>query len=190
MDEEYYQDFMNKVPQGMVNSGGSPFSSPLNQMGSSIILLTNPSDDLYELELKLKGLAENNKGSLVIVSERLVNDQGINEILSCARGIISQVTTLSNLEQKDIDVHRDYLGDTLAKLLMINRVRYNMKYPESTRDMIFDTIMQKAVICMKRALSEGERRFWKGSQQEITMRNENKQNQGGLMSKVVGWANK
>jgi len=190
MDQEYYADFANKLPQSMVGSQGAPYASPLSQMGSSIILLTNPSDDLYELELKLKGLAENSKGELLQVATRLVNDQGINEILSCARGIISQVTTLSNLEQKDIDTHRDYLGDTLAKLLMINRVRYQMKFPESTRDMIYDTVIQKAVICMKRALSEGERRFWKGSQQEITMRNENKQQHQGGLTKLMGWANK
>lgn len=190
MDEEYFEDFANKIPQGMVNSNSSPYATPLNQMGSSIILLTNPNDDLYELELKLKGLAESSKGELIQVAERLVNDQGINEIISCARGIISQVTTLSNLEQKDIDILRDYLGDELARLLMINRVRYQMKYPESTRDMIYDTVIIKCVICMKRALQEGERRFWKGSQQEITMRNENKQGQQSGISKLMGWAGK
>ena len=189
MDEEYFEDFSNKLPQSLV-SGSSPYASPNSQLGSSIILLTNPSDDLFELELKLKGLGENSKGEVIRISDRLVNDQGISEILSCARGAISQVTTLSNLEQKDIDIIRDYLGDELSRLLMINRIRYNMKYPESTRDMIYDTIIIKCVICMKRALSEGERRFWKGSTQEILMRNENKANAGssGALSKVMGWA--
>jgi hypothetical protein len=119
----------------------------------------------------------------------LVNDQGISEILSCARSIISQVTTLSNLEDKDINMIRDYLGDELSRLLMVNRIRYDMKYPESTRDMIYDTLIIKVVICMKRALNEGERRFWKGSTQEILMRNENKQGgQSGPLSKIMGWA--
>jgi hypothetical protein len=188
MNEEYYDDFREKYAAGQV--GQSPYSSPISQFGSSIIMLTNPSDDLFELELKLKGLGENEKGVLVIIGERLVNDKGINEILSAARGLISQVTTLSNLEQKDIDIHRDYLGDTMARLLMVNRIRYQMVYPESTRDMIYDYVIQKSVICMKRALMEGERRFWKGSQQEITMRNENKASQGGTLSKVMGWMNK
>jgi hypothetical protein len=186
MDEsDYYDNSPKQVNPALYNQ---PYITPMQNYAGNINTLTNPSDDLYEIELKLKGLSDNGKGEIKQIGDRLVNDIGVNEILTCARGAISQVTIMGNLEQKDIDIIRDYLADELVKLLMINRIRYGMIYPESTRDLIYDTIIIKAVITMKRSLQEGERRFWKGSQQEIRMTNDNKQSsQQGGFSKLMGW---
>jgi hypothetical protein len=80
----------------------------------------------------------------------------------------------------------DFLADTLAKDLMVNRIKYEIK-TASARDKIFFTVLSSSFICMKRAYKEGEKRFWKGSQQEITTRHEGPQNNKGVMSKLGSW---
>jgi len=79
----------------------------------------------------------------------------------------------------------DFLGDTLAKDLMMNRKRYDIKTP-AARDKIYFTALAESFICMKRAYEEGEKRFWKGSQQEITTRIEGQQQRSPL-KKLMGW---
>jgi hypothetical protein len=190
MDEEYMQDFSNKYAMQQVSS--SPYAGNINQVSNGILLLTNPNDDLFELELKLRGCGEDSNGKIVQIVPALVNEVGVYEIIGCAKTIISQVTIMSNVENKLIDIHREDFADSLIILLMINRIRFNIVHPESTRTLIFTWILHKSIFCMYRAKEQGERIFLTKSQQEITMRNENKQgNQsGGMVSKVMGWANK
>lgn len=163
----------------------TPYASPMTALGGSIILLTNPENDLHNIELMFRGLEHTEAGELVRVGEELMNSTGVSKVIGMAKSTISQTTNLSNLRDKDIEKAMDFLGDTLAKFLMHGRKKYDIKLPTS-RDVIYYTILNKAYICMKRALDEGERRFWKGSQQEITTRVEG-QKRSGLMENLIGW---
>ena len=78
----------------------------------------------------------------------------------------------------------DFLGDTLAKDLMMNRSVYGMD--ESTRDKVYFIALTSAFVCMKRALDEGEKRFWKGSQREFKSTVEGIGQQKGLKG-LLGW---
>ena len=68
---------------------------------------------------------------------------------------------------------------TLAKDLMVNRYEYEIDSP-SARDRIFFTALTTAFITMKRAFEEGDRRFWKGSVQEVKTTVDSPQRKKGL----------
>jgi hypothetical protein len=80
----------------------------------------------------------------------------------------------------------DFLADTIAKDLMLNRYYYEIKN-SSARDRIFYEVLATTFVCLRRAHGEGERKFWKGSQQEITTNIGGMQKKQGFLSKALGW---
>jgi len=42
-----------------------PFQTPMTSLGSTVLILTDPKDDLYETELMFKGLVQQSDGKLV-----------------------------------------------------------------------------------------------------------------------------
>lgn len=168
----------------------SPYQSPMYNHGGSILILTDPEDELYKMELTLRSMRLDQKGQPVVAGEPLLNELGVGSVLGQVQSIVNQVTVMSNLSEAEVRLLIDFLGDTLAKDLMLNRVKYDIRNAAS-RDKIYFTALTSGFICMKRAFEEGDRRFWKGSQQEVTFRNEaGNQPTGGWFSKLVGWGGK
>jgi hypothetical protein len=167
----------------------TPYSSPMHNYGGSILLLTNPQNLLYKMELTLRSMIEDGDGNLTKVGEPLLNDLGISSVIGIVESIVNQDTVMSNLTKEDIEALRNFLADTLAKDLMINRIKYAIK-TVSARDKIFFTVVSTSYICMRRAFEGDDKKFWKGSQQEITTRHEGLQSKGGLISKLSGWGKK
>jgi hypothetical protein len=150
-------------------------------------MLTNPDNELYKLELTLRNLYVSKDGTTTRAGEPLMNDVGVTSILGMTQSVVNQVTIMSNLSKNDVPALMEFLYDTLSRDLMISRVEYGIT-TNGARDKIFFSVLASAFICMKRAFEEGDKRFWKGSQQDITHRVE----QGGgqktsLLSKVLGW---
>lgn len=164
---------------------GTPYQNPLNNYGSSIILMTNPENELHNMALALRGVILDGEGKEVQTGMRLMNEHGINSIVSQTRALVSQVTVMSNLSKYEIPNLMEFIGDTIAKDLMLNRVKYGIVNP-AARDKIFYIALSCAFVCMKRGFEEGDRRFWKGSTQEITTRVDGQQKQG-VISKLIGW---
>lgn len=173
-----------ELPQPQVRT--SPYQSPMHNFGSSIILLTNPESELRKMELVWRSMIADSEGNVKAVGEPLMNELGINSVLGQIQAIISQVTVMSNLNKNEIPMLIDFLGDTLAKDLMMNRVAYQIRTP-AARDKIYYTSLTGAFICMKRAYEEGDKRFWKGSQQEILTRVEAQSPQRKGFAKMLGW---
>ena len=167
---------------------GSPYSSPMHNFGSSIITLTNPESSLYKMELTLRSMILDSEGTPTKVGDPLLNEIGINSVIGIVQSIVSQVAIMSNFSKDDVPVVLDYLADTLARDLMISRRVYDIVSP-TVRDKIFFTVLMSAFVVLKRGLDEGDRRFWKGSQQEIVSRVESSGgNQGkGWLGKALGW---
>jgi hypothetical protein len=162
-------DFMMEEEANILhqyNAKNVPYSVPMRELGSSIILLTNPQHELYKMELSFRSMREDKNGNVITQGDPLMNELGINSILGLIQTIVNQVTIMSNLEKTEVPVLMDFLGDTLAKDLMVNRIKYDIRTP-SARDKIFFTALASAFICLKRAYQEGDRRFWKGTQQDI-----------------------
>ena len=144
----------------------APYLSPMNIYGGSIITLTNPQDELHKMELTLRSMSIDSQGNTTDLGEPLMNELGINSVIGMAQTILNRVTIMSDLNKAEIPMLIDFIGDTLAKDLMMNRVRYAIK-TASARDKIYFTVLTSTFICMKRAFEGDDKRFWKGSQQDI-----------------------
>jgi len=167
-----------------------PYLSPMSTYGGSILTLTNPENELKNMKLTLRSQSVDNNGKITQVGEALLNELGINSVIGMAQTILSRVTIMSDLNKAEIPMLIDFLGDTLAKDLMMNRVNYSIK-TSVARDKIYFTVLTSTFICMKRAFESGDRRFWKGSQQDITHRIENSQQRPtSMMNRLFGWGGK
>lgn len=158
-----------------------------NQMSNSIVTLTNPDSSIYKLELSLRGMMLDQDGNPKQIGSPLMNETGINNILSLTQSVVSQVTILSNLE-KEIAQLMLFLNDALTQDLMMNRIKYGIK-GVTDRTRIYSIVMMNAYITMRRAFQEGDRRFWKGSQQNIRTEIVNTEgSKKGWLSALSGWA--
>ena len=145
------------------------YLTPNQTHQGSILVLTNPENELYKLELSLRNMRLDQEGNPIKIANNalpLMNDFGINSVLGQIQALVNQVTVVSNFEDRHIQGLMDYLGDTLARDLMMNQTNYEIKNGYD-RDRIFFQCLSTAFVTMMRAKDEGERRFWKGTQQEI-----------------------
>lgn len=185
-----YGLMMQQMPQQP--SLQSPYQSPINQFQGAITTLTDPKSALFELELFLRGQSINADGEIVQVTAPLVNGEGVATLLGQVNSGANQVTIMSNLEEEDI-YRRVVLPfrDTINRDLMVNRVRYDIKPPaNNTRSVITNTCTNYVFITSRRGFEQGERKFWRGSQQEITTRVEGMGKVGGGKKGFLGLFNK
>ena len=180
---------MNNYPGGIhpldypMPTNQPNFSSPMNNFAGTIITMTNPDDELYKLELTLRNNMLDREGNPKSAGEPLMNEEGISAVIGIVQSIVNRVTIMSNLKDMEIRMLMDVLADTLARDLMMNRIDYGVKSGVS-RDRIYSSALMTGFITMKRAFEEGDRRFWKGSQQEITTRVESNNSNKGLFNKI------
>lgn len=157
----------------------SPYQSPMYNYGSGIVLLTNPKDEISTLELTYRSAIIGKKGEIIQIGEPLMNEEGIKSIVGQVQAIVNKVTIMSNLKEDLIRGELEFLADTLCKDLMLNRVKYHITN-KSSRDKIYFSALILSFNTMRRSVDEGERRFWKGSVQEVKQTIETDQRKKGL----------
>lgn len=164
-----------------------PYQMPMHMMGSNIIYMTNPSQELYRFELSLRGKMENSEGEVVNVGEPLMNEKGINTVLGLLRSVVNQVNIMGNLSKQQVPGMMEFFSDAVIKNLMMNRDRYEMT--EMARDQVWVSATNLAFFTMQRALDEGDRRFWSKITQEIksTVDSTSRNKSGGLLSSLNPW---
>ena len=163
----------------------NPFLSPMNSYAGTIVAMTNPQGELRKLELTLKSMVEDSHGNTRKIGDALMNELGVNSVLGQVQSLVNRNTIMSNLDDGEVSVLMDFIGDTLSRDLMMNREKYGIDNSAS-RDKIFFSALSTAFVVLKRGFEEGDKRFWKGSQQDITMRNEGMQQKKGLFGRVAG----
>ena len=168
-----------------------PFGNPQQSFGSSISTLTNPENELFKMELALRNMILDKDGNPKSVGEPLLNEMGISSVMGQIQAIVSQTTIMSNFDKREeVIILTDFLADTLAKDLMINRIKYNIR-SQASRSKIYFIAVSSSYICLKRAFSEGERRFWKGTEQNIRQIIESGNTSSpSIFSKLLGFARK
>ena len=163
-----------------------PWVAPQNQLSSAITTLTNPQDDLYKIELSLRNCMLDKDGNPKPVGEPLLNELGISSVIGQLQGVLNQITSMSNLVKKDeVIMMVDFLADTLAKDLMMNKIAYDIKNI-TARDKIYFMCLAPAYMHLNRAFEEGEKRFWKGTVQEIKQTLNSNNQSPGFFSKLLG----
>lgn len=146
----------------------SPYNSPMHNFSGSILFLTNPENELHRFELTLRNVMMDDKGVIHPLGEPLLNDEGIKSIIGQTQSVVNQDTVMSNFDD-EIPQIIDLFADSLIQDLMMNRVIYEIKNP-AARSKIVSMATIYAYSCLRRAYEQGEKKFWKGSQQEITTR--------------------
>jgi len=160
------------------------FGTPFHQFGSSIILLTNPENALNKLELVFRNVRESEDGKLLPCGKPLMNNEGINSVIGTLQILINQISILSNFEKNEIASLIEFTADTLIKDLMINRVKYQM-VSSTARDRVFFSLAQ-VFATLKRGYLGDDKKFWKGSVQEIHTRAETPK-KDGILSRFNPW---
>jgi hypothetical protein len=164
----------------------SPYASPMHNYGGSILFLTNPENELHRFELTLRNCRYDEKtGEVIPYGEPLMNDEGIKSVIGQTQAVVNQDTVMSNFDD-EIPQLMNLFADSLIKDLMMNRVRYNIITPAS-RDKIVSMATIYGYSCLRRAYQQGEKKFWKGSQQEITTYSATSAPQKKGLSGLLGW---
>lgn len=157
---------------------------------SSIITLTDPKEALYNFELFLRCLREDREGKLKPIGEPLLNELGINTVMASVESVVHSMNTMSNFSEEDIIYLHDTLKNNLITSLMINHETFGVN--KKNRDLILGNALRFAYGFMKRAYMEGERKFWKGSVQEVkhTQETNNPPRGGGFTLNPFAWGKK
>lgn len=165
MEQQDVQAAYNEAEE-MRQMAQMPFLTPHQQYGSSILVMTNPDKEVKAIENALKSQAVDENGNVHKYGEPLLNEAGINSVVSQIRAIINRNTIMTDLDENEIRSLYGFLAETLAKDLMINRVKYGIKTREA-RSTVYYIALSMSYICLKRGHDGGERRFWRNTQQDI-----------------------
>lgn len=169
-----------------------PYQSPLKNQGSNMLSLTDPSKVLRNYYCHLKGAVENPvTKELTVRNTPMMNDDGVYAVLSFIESIINQVNILGNITKEQRRQFGLYSADALAKLLMLNRVAFNIgngnpTKVNSTRDLIYDEAMNMIHLMLTRPLDNNEKLFWGKTVQELKyIAQGTTQKKEGLMSNIT-----
>lgn len=143
---------------------------------SNIKELTDPKRTIDDFELFLRCLRRDSNGNLVKIGgdkewKPLMNDEGINRILSSLQSVVHQMNTLSNLKEESIEHLYNTLKENIIFLLAFKRI--SVAVDRKDRDMIIGNALRISYGFMLRAFEEGDRKFWKGTTTEVMHRQEN-----------------
>jgi len=164
---------------------GTAFQTPLDNLGSTILKLTNTEDEIRYLEMTLRGEYEDSEGTTIKFCDPMMNEIGITTIMRLVRSVVSRVTVMSNLD-REIPNLMGFLSENLIENLMLNSKRYGIKDPSTRSDISF-IVQFQAFMAMRRAYKEGDKRFLKGSTQDIRTQVTSDTKRGSLMSKFMNW---
>lgn len=160
-------------------------ASPVNQNSQTILQMTDPQAMIEEFRLGMKGIEIDYEGNEKKISEPLLNDIGIRAMIAHAKSLVNQDTIMSHFNEKQVKALINFNGQALIRDMLLNAPRYELKI--YNKDKIHTMFMNLAYATAFRSNEGGERRFWKGSQQEITQRIEGINNQKkGFFSKLLG----
>lgn len=166
--------------------GSIPYAEPMSTYGTSIQQLTNPHNELEKLELALKCQRVGSKNQIIQYAPPLMNDEGINSVISQVHSIVNQVTVMSNIEENHISTLMLKFSDELIKDLMVSVYQYNIDvaHKNAIRTKILGLAQNFAFLCLRRAWKGDDKRFWKGSQQEFRTIIQNEGSKKGILNKL------
>jgi hypothetical protein len=179
MGEE--SDLMNQ--QAALNMARSNYMANDNNINTLLSELTDPDKQIYEIELRLKGKAQNELGEIVKVSEPLLNEEGVANMVRLVQSMVSRVMFMSNLTDEQVGKLTIELGWVISTDLIRNKIKYNVK--DKDRSTIVTLILYPSFESANAALENGFRRFLKSGIIETTINtqgNPMKSGKGGIGS--------
>ena len=161
-----------------------PYISPHDQNSSSILYLTNTAQELMDLKMRLLGKEPDDKGDYHVVSKPLCKEEGASKIVGLVSGLANKHGILTHQEEDRISRLMLSFSKTIRYSLMLRRVEWNIDYGD--RDMILEMAADLAYVALQRGFKGGDRRFWKGTQQEVRQTVHHENAKKGLLGKMWG----
>jgi len=165
----------------------APYQSPARDLGNNIRFLTNPNEVIKKLENTYRSEIELSDGKRKAVGPPLMNELGINSVIGLMQSLVNQVNIMGNLDKDQVQGLTMYFADTLAKDLMMSRVKYEIE-DMTARDKIFVTSVNLAFITCQRAFEQGDRKFWGKTTQEVYSNVTTNQKKRGILSAINPWS--
>ena len=167
MDEQQFMMNAQREDAAM-QMGRTNYMNP-NQADLNSLLseLTNPENQILEVEMSLKGKQINEKGEYVQVSKPLLNDEGVANMLRIIRTMVSRVMFVSNLTEEQVAKLTIALGRSICKDITMNGIKYNID--PNDRETIVNIILYPSFESANSALENGFRRFLKSGIIETTI---------------------
>lgn len=157
---------MNQYEQ-YEDSGSVPFIQPNLMDGGSMVQMTDPEAEILSLEANFRGQVMLADGTYQEKFRKRMNERGINEVVGMVRAVVNRVTFMSNVKDQVLYGIMEGFADTLVQLLMMNSEAFDVK-SNAERSAIFWQCVTVAHIAILRGYEEGEKRFWKGTQADIS----------------------
>ena len=167
----------------------NPYQSPIDVKDSTMLFITNPEEEIHKLELIWRGMYETENGEIKRYGKPLMNDYGVQSLISLVRSVVSQINILGQENEREINaIMLDYI-DVLIKTLMVKWQEFGIE--RENRSLILIQAKYPPYFALKRSLNEGERRFWGKIQQEVKhiVQSDNR-NRGGILSKMFNFGMK
>ena len=158
----------------------TPYASPMHSYGSTVLQLTDPKEVLADFEYKLRRIVKRADGTLAHLGKPLLNDEGIADVIGMVSSLANQVGVLTDIKGKEHFALIDYHVDKLIISLMLKKKAYGIRH-DSDRNLIMAEFIGYVYTTLARGRDGGERRFLKGSMQEIQT-NVTSGNQKGVLS--------
>jgi len=174
-------------PQSMEEQTQAEYpGQPQQDDAASIIRQIDPKKEIEKIEYELKGyVLHDGKYHKPANTKPLMNDEGVNAILSVVRSYVTLNTTLSNNKDDEISRIMNTMIKIIVTLLYQKKQAYDIR-DDAERWRIMEIVIPRIYMAIKRSLNEGDKRFLKGQTVEHINRSFNG-DQGGFWSKLSGF---
>jgi hypothetical protein len=140
------------------------YGSMMERYASVMKDLTDPSYLLPQIEMDLRRVREvrdtkTGKISLVAFGQPLMNEEGINNVMSTVRMTVNNNATMNELSDDMIERIMTLLLNNTIKMLMVNRGAYDIRN-KTDRDIILQLVLLPTHLTLSRSRAGGERKFW------------------------------
>jgi len=149
------QQQQTNAQQGM-NAAG--IVGQQQQVQAALVEQTNPDHILESVRLKLEGYRQKWDGSLIKVSDPLMNKRGISMMLFNLSTIVNQNTILSHLEEREISKMIIRVSDDIVDDLTLHWNEYGIE-EEIMRDHILNATLIPSFMALKRAWKQNEKNW-------------------------------
>ena len=149
---------------------GMAYTNSDQGLAANIKDLTDPQKEIQMLKLSFEGKIIDENGEEKQITEPLMNIRGIYSIIGQVRSVVNRVSNLTHLSTHEIGtITVDSFSDSVIQDLMVNWKYYGIDKDRRnvTRTVVLRSAERIVYATLKRSHEGGERKFWKGSQQDI-----------------------
>ncbi|SRR6056297_1347166 len=159
------------------------FKAPMHTYGShAIMMLTNPSDDLFMLECELRGLKPDSNNNPQPVAEPLINKDGAHKVIGLLRARAHKIQIMGHISEQSKSKEIVSMGEVLIQELMINKNEFDVK-SDVDRSYVVQLATSYYESILDSSLNGGNRDFW-GKQRVETTAQQTPQVSTGILNKL------